>query len=224
MRTRFDISQQQVVGSIKSHYELPRLVEPGGQGDSWIWTRSTAISIVLRGERRPVVFFSEVDPQVFWTWRLQAIGKEDTVLLHSTRGASDPETIRARAIAAELQMELVEVGFDRTYAFDFLAGIGKSLDYPIGSLNIIEAARICGHVADLGPDAIAVDGIGADGLFGMNVSTSRVAYIERYPRWTRRLARRLFDAYLWRHPSGLPGKMAAVAKRSEVAFPPAALV
>lgn len=222
-RTRLDISQQQVVGSTKSQYEWPRLVELSRRGNSWMLEALDSYLDRATKGRRPVVLFSGGVDSSLLAWRLQAMGKRDTVLLHSTRGPSNPETIRARAIASELQLELVEAHFDRTYAFEFLTDITQKLPYPIGSMSLIEMAQICDRVADFGPDAIAIDGTGADGLFGMNATASRIAYLERYPRWGRRLARRLFDAYLWRRPSGFLGRAAALAKRSALASPPATL-
>ncbi len=223
VRTRFDISQQRVVSLTKSQNSPPRLVERTRHGDSWMLEALDSYLARLTKGRRPVVLFSGGVNFSLLAWRLQAIGKKDLVLLHSSRGTDHPETIRARAIASELQLELVEVGFDPTFASEFLAAISKRVPYPIGSMSLIEMAQICDRVAGFGPDAIAIDGTGADGLFGMNATASRIGYVERCPHWIRQLAGYLFDACLWRRPSGIVGKAAALAKRSTLALPPATL-
>jgi asparagine synthetase B (glutamine-hydrolysing) len=134
-------------------------------------TLTTLIDGSLRAmapDERPVVCFSGGVDSGILAWRAARMGWRDTVLVHLSRGPTDDQTFHAERMAAALGLPFVVAQDDATSIERLLEIIGSAWYQPFGDCSVVSTAVLTQSILDQLSDRQSVlDGVGADGCFGL---------------------------------------------------------
>lgn len=148
----------------------------------------------------PVLCFSGGVDSSLLACRLAVAGRTDVTLVNYAFSDDDPEAEVASEIAGILGLRYERVGFDRSRLRVLLENLAVEYSYPYGDTSAIPTFDLVAQSLCQAQPQVAVEGTGADGLFGVALQYRKYAKLYSLPSALRRLAGSLYEllkAYFW---------------------------
>jgi asparagine synthetase B (glutamine-hydrolysing) len=167
----------------------------------------------------PIVLFSGgVDSGIIAS-RLARLGRRDTLLLNYSFGNNDPESQLAEAMAKALGLPFERIAGTR-HPCSCLEQPGAIFQQPFADISTAPTTDLAYAVIDrlAGNKRPILNGIGADGIFGLASLIRSWDLVQRVPAAFRRLASAFYGWNLWKQTSKLE-YYCRIARRS-VTLPP----
>ncbi len=146
-------------------------------------------------DENPVILFSGgVDSGVLAA-RAAAMDWSGTTLANYSMEENDPESELAESMAKHFGMQLLRIRHDLDEALGLLDRVAELYRHPFGDDASLPTYRLCEAVVESVPRSrVILDGIGADGAFGISGRAPRWRKLYRVPRWARRAAGHAYKA------------------------------
>lgn len=153
---------------------------------------------ILRDQTDPVLLFSGGVDSGFIASRLAALGYRDSLLLNYSFGEDDQESELAEAMAKHLGLRFERIS-DRSHVCDCLIEPGCVYPQPFGDHSTVPTSALARAVVNrlTGERRVILDGIGADGAFGMASKIEVWNRVVQIPALARQVASHLYAAALW---------------------------
>lgn len=131
---------------------------------------TTVLDQVLKLDKRPIVLFSGGVDSGLIAARLAEIGKQDSLLLNFEFDDSDQESAHAQAMAEILGLPFQKVKGENCDKLACLVSPGRFFPLPFGDISVTSSAFFANAIISdfAGDQIVLVDGIGADGAFGLS--------------------------------------------------------
>ena len=172
-------------------------LDPKGQSNEICRLVDNTITNAIGDGPDPVVLFSGGVDSGLIAARLAALGHRDTLLLNFSFGDDDRESHLAEAMAKHLGLRFERLADSRDLC-DCLVEPGRVYVQPFADHSTVPTSSLAHAVVDrlAGERRLILDGIGADGAFGMVGKIEMWKRVMRLPA-ARHVASRLYAAGLW---------------------------
>lgn len=139
--------------------------------------------------RSALLYFSGGVDSALLALRLKAIGRTDVPLVHFCFAADEPRADVAREIARRLGLGYERVVYDPADLATMLARLGTDYTFPVSGRSVVPTNMLV-HAGQqrIGRVDVALEGTGADALFGIDVRRRQWQKVYRLPRLVRRAA------------------------------------
>ena len=143
--------------------------------------------------KRPVITFSGGVDSAVLAARAASMGWAETALVHLSSHQHDGETGNARSIANSLGLQLTVIQDDQRHLQKVLETAGSVYYLPFGDCSVVSTSFLAQEIVTRFPDrGVVLDGVGADGCFGLSRKSYNYLNLYRLPAWMRRLAARAY--------------------------------
>lgn len=162
----------------------------------------------------PVLLFSGGVDSGLIASRLAALGYRDSLLLNYSFGEDDRESQLAEAMAKHLGLRFERISAKPNLC-DCLIDPGRVYPQPFGTHSTVPASDLARAVVNrlAGEHRAILDGIGADGAFGMVNKIDVWSRVVRIPAIVRQAASLFYAATLW-HRKGMLEHLCRILRRS----------
>lgn len=153
---------------------------------------------LIGNQSDPVLLFSGGVDSGFIATRLASLGYRNSLLLNYSFGEDDPESQLAEAMAKHLGLRFERITTKRDLC-DCLIAPGKVYPQPFGDPSTVPTSDMAYSVVDrlIGKNCLILDGIGADGAFGLTNKIISWGLVRKIPSLVRKAASSCYSSKHW---------------------------
>jgi asparagine synthase (glutamine-hydrolysing) len=130
----------------------------------------------------PVILFSGGVDSAVLAMQAASLDWKNTSLFHFSFGRDDKETQYASEMASIFGLNLKIAYWDKHSGYECLQNAASLYDQIFCDISTIPSYSLCKEVVrSYGTERVIIDGLGADGVFGRSIKSTKYSNLYRYP-------------------------------------------